>query len=106
MLLPQIRIAVWLKKPEIDAGLGNCMFLSLTQQLVLLQMLVSNTFCPITHVDRKVNAMIIRNVAVDYIISNRLQVDIQVFKFNTITDSMEEVLIENLDFGIGKGGGV
>ena len=60
-------LTVRLRKPEIEAGLGNCMFLSLDQQLLLLQMLASNTFCPITHADRKVKAMIIRNVVVDFI---------------------------------------
>jgi hypothetical protein len=42
------------------------MFLSLTQELLLQQMLVFNIFSPITHVDRQVRVMIIRNVTVDY----------------------------------------
>jgi hypothetical protein len=109
------------------------MFLGLADQILDQQKPVPNTFCPITHTDRKVKAMSIRNVAVDYIKNNRaefegwlaypsdrdfdddffyrycesmrtegeqgdalmlkaaalgLQVDIQVFKFNTITDSI------------------
>jgi hypothetical protein len=61
-----------LTKTEIEAG-SNCMFLSLTEQLLDLQKLASNTFCPITHADRKVTAMTIRNVAVDYMKSNRAE---------------------------------
>ena len=116
-----------LTKTEIEAG-SSCMFLCLAEQLLDLQKLASNTFCPITRADRKVTAMTIRNVAVDYMESNRaefecwlvsdrdnffnwycesmrtegrqgdalmlkaaalgLQVDIQVFKFNTITGSI------------------
>ena len=110
------------------------MFLGLADQILDQQKPVPNTFCPITLADRKVKAMSIREVAVDYIKNNRaefegwlpypsdrevgdddffyqycesmrtegeqgdelmlkaaalgLQVDIQVFKFNTITDSI------------------
>jgi len=134
MLLREIWIdgpVTGLTKTEIEAG-SSCMFLSLAQQLLDLQKLASNTFCPITHADRKVTVMTIRNVAVDYMKSNRaefegwlvsdrdfgddnffnwycesmrtegrqgdalmlkaaalgLQLDIQVFKFNTITGSI------------------
>ena len=60
-------------------------------------MLVSNILSPITDVDRKVKVKIIRNVCVDYMVSNHeefetaalgLQVDIQVFKLNTTIDSI------------------
>ena len=110
-----------LTKTEIEAG-SNCMFLCLAEQF-LDQKLASNT-----PADRKVTAMTIRNVAVDYMERNRaefecwlvsdrdnffnwycesmrtegrqgdalmlkaaalgLQLDIQVFKFNTITGSI------------------
>jgi len=122
-----------LTKTEIEEG-SSCMFLGLADQILDQQKPVPNTFCPITHADRKVKAMSIRKVAVDYIKNNRaefegwlpypsdrevgdddffyqycesmrtegeqgdelmlkaaalgLQVDIQVFKFNTITDSI------------------
>ena len=122
-----------LTKTEIEEG-SSCMFLGLADQILDQQKPVPNTLCPITHAHRKVKAMSIRKVAVDYIKNNRaefegwlaypsdrevgdddffyqycesmrtegqqgdelmlkaaalgLQVDIQVFKFNTITDSI------------------
>ena len=56
---------VWLIQAEIETG-GDCLFLSLTQQLLLMEMLVSNIFSLITDADRKVKSKIIRNETVDY----------------------------------------
>jgi len=61
-----------LTKTEIEEG-STCMFLGLTDEFLDLQKPASNTFCPITHADLKVTVMIIRNVVVDYIKSNRAE---------------------------------
>ena len=121
--LEKLGLTGQLTKTEIEAG-SNCMFLCLAEQF-LDQKLASNT-----PADRKVTAMAIRTVAVDYMERNRaefecwlvrdvrdrdnffnycksmrtegrqgdelmlkatalgLQLDIQVFKFNTITGSI------------------
>ena len=71
MFFEQFGLTGQLTKTEIEAG-SNCMFLCLAEQL-LDQKLASNTFCPITHADRKVTVMTIRNVAVDYMKSNRAE---------------------------------
>ncbi len=62
-------LTLGLRKSEIET-VANYLFLILVQQLLLLQMIVSNMFSPITHDDHKVNVMIIRNVTVDYILNN------------------------------------
>ncbi len=49
------------------------MFLGLADQILDQQKPVPNTFCPITHADRKVKAMSIRKVVVNYIKNNRAE---------------------------------
>ena len=105
---------------------GNCMLLCLVQQILVLQMRLSNIFFPITQSERKEKAMNLRKRALQYMrshceqfevclcegedlvqycdrmakedeqgddlllsaVSQELQVNIQVFEFHTITNSI------------------